>query len=75
MGEREKKLIDISAEYPFHSPILGTSTGKILGYALCDANGGWNIVRLVDDDYIVLYNPYTRKFYDAQREEIEEIYV
>ena len=73
MGEREKKLIDISAEYPFHSPILGT--GKVLGYALCDANGGWNIVRLVDDDYIVGYNPYTRKFYDAQREEIEEIYV
>lgn len=73
MGEREKKLIDISAEYPFHSPILGT--GKVLGYVLCDANGGWNIVRLVDDDYIVLYNPYTRKFYDAQREEIEEIYV
>ena len=73
MGEREKKLIDISAEYPFHSQILGT--GKVLGYALCDANGGWNIVRLVDDDYIVVYNPYTRKFYDAQREEIEEIYV
>ena len=73
MGEREKKLIDISAEYPFYSPILGT--GKVLGYALCDANGGWNIVRLVDDDYIVLYNPYIRKFYDAQREEIEEIYV
>lgn len=73
MGEREKKLIDISTEYPFHSPILGT--GKVLGYALCDANGGWNIVRLVDDDYIVLYNPYTRKFYDAKREEIEEIYV
>ena len=73
MGEREKKLIDISAEYPFYSLILGT--GKVLGYALCDANGGWNIVRLVDDDYIVLYNPYTRKFYDTQREEIEEIYV
>lgn len=73
MGEREKKLIDISAEYPFYSSILGT--GKVLGYALCDANGGWNIVRLVDDDYIVLYNPYTRNFYDAQREEIEEIYV
>ena len=73
MGEREKKLIDISAEYPFYSPILGTD--KVLGYALCDANGGWNIVRLVDDDYIVLYNPYTRNFYDAQREEIEEIYV
>ena len=73
MGEREKKLIDISAEYPFYSPILGM--GKVLGYALCDANGGWNIVRLVDDDYIVLYNPYTRNFYDAQREEIEEIYV
>ena len=73
MGEREKKLIDISAEYPFYSPILGT--GKVLGYALCDANGGWNIVRVVDDDYIVLYNPSTRNFYDAQREEIEEIYV
>ena len=73
MGGREKKLIDISAEYPFYSPILGT--GKVLGYALCDANGGWNIVRLVNDDYIVVYNPYTRKFYDAQREEIEEIYV
>lgn len=73
MGEREKKLIDVFAEYPFYSPILGT--GKVLGYALCDANGGWNIVRLIDDDYIVLYNPYTRKFYDAQREEIEEIYV
>ena len=73
MGEREKKLIDISAEYPFYSPILGT--GKVLGYALCDANGGWNIVRLVDDDYIVVYNPYTRNFYNAVREEIEEIYV
>lgn len=73
MGEREKKLIDISAEYPFYSPILGT--GKVLGYALCDANGGWNIVRLVDDDCITLYNPYTRNFYNAKREEIEEIYV
>ena len=73
MGEREKKLSDMSAECPFYSPILGT--GKVLGYALCDANDGWNIVRLVDDDYIVLYNPYTRNFYDAQREEIEEIYV
>ena len=73
MGEREKKLIDISAEYPFYSPILGT--GKVLGYALCDANRGWNIVRLVDDDCITLYNPYTRNFYNAEREEIEEIYV
>lgn len=73
MGEREKKLIDISDDYPFRSPILGMS--KVLGYALCDANGGWNIVRLIDDDCIMLYNPYTRNFYDAQREEIEEIYV
>ena len=73
MGEREKKLIDISAEYPFYSPILGT--GKVLGYALCDANGGGNIVRLVDDDCITLYNPYTRNIYNAEREEIEEIYV
>lgn len=73
MGEREKKLIDISAEYPFYSPILGT--GKVLGYALCDANGGWNIVRRIDDDCIILYNPYTRNFYEAKREEIEEIYV
>ena len=73
MGEREKKLIDISAEYPLRSPILGR--GRVLGYALCDATGGWNIVRVVDDEYIVLYNPYTRNFYNAKREEIEEIYV
>ena len=73
MGGREKKLIDISAEYPFYSPIL--RTGKVLGYALCDANGGWNIVRLIDEDCIALYNPYTRNFYNAQREQIEEIYV
>ena len=73
MGEREKKLIDISAEYPFYSPILGI--GKVLGYALCDANGGWNIVRLVDDDNIVLYNPYTRNIYKAETKHTEEIYV
>ena len=73
MGGKKGSLIDISADYPFYSPILGT--GKVLGYALCDVNGGWNIVRLVDDDYITLYNPYTRNFYNAQREEIEEIYV
>ena len=73
MGEREKKLIDISAEYPFRSPILGM--GKVLGYALCDANAGRNNVRLIDDHCITLYNPYTRNFYNAQREEIEEIYV
>lgn len=73
MGVRKESLIDISADYPFRSSILGM--GKVLGYAFCDLNGGWNIIRLIDDDCIMLYNPYTRNFYDAQREEIEEIYV
>ena len=74
MNNREIKLIDISADYPFHSALK--DFGMVIGYALCDANGGWCIVRMITSDgMILLYNPYDRTFYDSTREEIEKIYV